>query len=237
MTKPRVLVLISGSGSNLQALIDSVAGKRSPQIPAEICAVISSSPTAYGLTRAKTAGIAAEVHDLQKYYKDIPKEDKDARKQARKKFNVDLAELVLKQKPDLIVCAGWMLILSPSFLNPVSKVNVPIINLHPALPGQFAGIHAIERAWEAGQRGEITKGGLMIHRVIKEVDEGEPLVVKELELKKEETVEEYETRVHENEHIAIIEGTILALKEIEQKSSDKETELPKLESLAISESK
>ncbi|KAK9380899.1 formyl transferase [Kockiozyma suomiensis] len=231
MSKFQILILISGSGSNLQALIDSVAGKRSPQISAEICTVISSSPTAYGLTRAKTANIPTQVHDLQEYYNGIPKEDKDLRKQARKKFNVDLGKIVLEIKPDLIVCAGWMLILSPSFLNPVSEAGIPIINLHPALPGQFDGIRAIERAWEAGQRGEITKGGLMIHRVIKEVDRGKPLVVKELELTKEETLEDYEKRVHENEHIAIIEGTILALEELEEKK----VELPEIESLKLSE--
>ncbi|KAK9355275.1 formyl transferase [Lipomyces doorenjongii] len=212
--KLQILVLISGSGTNLQALIDSVAGKSSPQIDAQIASVISSSPTAYGLTRARNADIPTIVHDLQQYYKDIPKDDKDRRKQMRKTFNVDLAQKVLNIAPDLIVCAGWMLILSPSFLNPISAKGIPIINLHPALPGQFDGINAIERAWEAGQRGVITKGGVMIHRVIKEVDQGEPLVVKELELKKEEDLEEYEDRVHAAEHIAIVEGTILALNEV-----------------------
>ncbi|KAK9360070.1 formyl transferase [Lipomyces starkeyi] len=212
--KLQILVLISGSGTNLQALIDSVAGKSSPQIDAEIASVISSSPTAYGLTRARNADIPTIVHDLQQYYKDVCKDDKDRRRQMRKTFNVDLAQKVLNIAPDLIVCAGWMLILSPSFLNPISAKGIPIINLHPALPGQFDGINAIERAWEAGQRGQITKGGVMIHRVIKEVDQGEPLVVKELELKKEETLEEYEDRVHAAEHIAIVEGTILALNDV-----------------------
>ncbi|KAK9377512.1 formyl transferase [Lipomyces chichibuensis] len=212
--KLQILVLISGSGTNLQALIDSVTGKSSPQIDAELAGVISSSPNAYGLTRARNADIPTLVHDLQQYYKDIPKDDKDRRRQMRKTFNVDLAQKVLNIAPDLIVCAGWMLILSPSFLNPISAKGIPIINLHPALPGQFDGINAIERAWEAGQRGQITKGGVMIHRVIKEVDQGEPLVVKELELRKDETLEEYEDRVHAAEHIAIVEGTILALDEV-----------------------
>lgn len=212
----RITVLISGSGTNLQALIDaSAAGNLGG---AQITEVISSSPTAFGLERAAKSNIPTHVHSLQsaEYFGSLPKTDKAGRKQAREQFNKDLASYILRDnnKPDLIVCAGWMLILSPLFLEPLEQAGVPIINLHPALPGAFAGIHAIERAWEAGQKGEITKAGVMIHKVIIEVDEGEPLVVKELELKKEETVEEYEARVHAIEHIAIVEGTVKALKEL-----------------------
>ena len=215
-TQPkRITVLISGSGTNLQALINaSAAGNLAG---AQITEVISSSPTAFGLERAAKANIPTHVHSLQsaEYFGSIPKTDKAGRKQAREKFNQDLANYILKQnKPDLIVCAGWMLILSPLFLEPLERAQVPIINLHPALPGAFAGINAIHRAWEAGQKGEITKAGVMIHKVIIEVDEGEPLLVKELELKKDETVEEYEQRVHDIEHIAIVEGTVKALKEL-----------------------
>lgn len=217
ISKPKnIIVLISGSGTNLQALIDAAA--KDQLGGGKISLVISSSEDAYGLTRAANSNIPSYVHSLQseKYYGKIPKTDKVARKEARLQFNKDLANYILEQptRPDLIVCAGWMLILAPVFLQPLSEVKIPIINLHPALPGAFAGIHAIERAWEAGQRGEITKGGVMIHKVIVEVDEGEPLIVKEIELKKDETVEEYEDRVHKVEHVAIVEGTIKALNEI-----------------------
>lgn len=215
MTK-KVLVLISGSGTNLQALIDAAAQNKLGD--GQISLVISSSPDAYGLERAKKANIPTYVHSLQsdKYYGKIPKTDKEARKEARKAFNKDLADYILlpENKPDLIVCAGWMLILSPTFLKPLEEAKIPIINLHPALPGAFAGTHAIERAWEAGQKGEITKGGVMIHKVIAQVDEGEPLVVKEIELNKDETVEQYEDRVHKIEHVAIVEGTVKALNEL-----------------------
>lgn len=208
----KILVLISGSGSNLQAIIDAT---KSGQISeGYVSQVISSSSKAYGLTRAQNADIPTYVHDLHgHYYKDIPKEDKGSRKQAREKFNKELAEYILKpeNRPDLIVCAGWMLILSASFLTPLTEQNVPIINLHPALPGAFAGINAIERAYQAGQNGEITKAGVMIHKVIVQVDEGEPLVVKELDLCKDETLDQYTERVHELEHSAIVEGTNKAL--------------------------
>ncbi|CEP24650.1 ADE8 [Cyberlindnera jadinii] len=192
-SKLKILVLISGSGTNLQALIDAVGSKT---IDAEIIRVISSSAEAYGLQRAEKADIPTTVHRLKEYYADIPKGD---RPKARKQFNKDLANIVLygskdgdedeaKEKkhvvPDLIVCAGWMLILSPDFLGPLEDAGVQIINLHPALPGAFDGTHAIERAWKAGQDGEITKGGLMIHKVIQQVDAGEPLLVKEIDIVK-----------------------------------------------------
>lgn len=213
----RITVLISGSGTNLQALIDAAASGNLGG--AQITEVISSSPTAYGLERAAKASIHSHVHTLQspEYFGKVPKTDKAGRAAARAQFNADLAKYILEHpqgKPDLIVCAGWMLILSPLFLEPLEKAGVPIINLHPALPGAFAGIHAIERAWEAGQKGEITKAGVMIHKVITEVDEGEPLIVKELEIKKDETVEQYEERVHAIEHVAIVEGTVKALAEL-----------------------
>ncbi len=253
---PKILVLISGSGSNLQALIDAT---KNGKLPAEISYVISSSPSAYGLIRASNAGIPSYVHTLKTYFKGIPKENKEGRRLAREKFNKDLAEIILEgapkevtqgtkmedqndstlekglekldikentssyTKPDLIVCAGWMLILSPSFLTPLAEKYIPIINLHPALPGAFAGTHAIDRAWQAGQDGTITKAGLMIHKVIVEVDEGDPLIVKELDLIKGETLESYENRVHVLEHIAIVEGANRALVELVKKNDIKES--------------
>lgn len=199
----KIVVLISGSGSNLQALIDA-------KLPADICHVVSSSPTAFGLERASKAGIETSVHALKTYYTGIPKENTEARKAARSKFDADLAAKILAISPDLVVCAGWMLILSPSFLAPLDG-KVPIINLHPALPGQFAGTHAIERSWEAGQRGDVENGGCMIHYVIEEVDMGEPIVVEKVPIIKGESVEDYEVRIHAKEHEAIVKGTLLAL--------------------------
>lgn len=205
MTKD-IIVLISGSGTNLQALIDDA------EIGPRISLVISSSPTAYGLERAQKAGIKTHVHSLASYYGDLAKDAKTERLAARQKFNADLGNYIVAQKDTaLVVCAGWMLILSPKFLEPVEKAQISIINLHPALPGAFAGIRAIERAWEAGQKGELTKGGVMIHYVIAAVDEGEPLVVKELDMKIGESLDEYEDRVHKVEHVAIVEGAKKAL--------------------------
>ena len=108
-----------------------------------------------------------------------------------------------------------MLIVTPSFLDKLAAAKVPIINLHPALPGgmyanflkvrryflmsriEFNGINAIERAYEAFQQGKIKNTGIMIHYVIKEVDEGEPIITKELAFREGETLNEVEGRIHE----------------------------------------
>jgi phosphoribosylglycinamide formyltransferase len=100
-----------------------------------------------------------------------------------------------------------MHILTPDFLNPIASNNIKVINLHPALPGEFAGAGAIERAWQAGREEGLKRTGVMIHEVIAEVDAGEAIVTKEVELKNGETLEELETRMHEVEHGLIVEGT------------------------------
>ncbi|KAG7191889.1 uncharacterized protein KQ657_002678 [Scheffersomyces spartinae] len=222
MSVPNISVLISGSGSNLQALIDAEA---SGVLKGHITQVISSLADAYGLTRASKALIATKVHALKPYYKGTTKDDKEERSLRREKFNSDLANLLIYgsvsgelvegyEAPELVVCAGWMLILSPSILNALKDAGIIIINLHPALPGAFEGTHAIDRAWQAGQDGKIKTGGVMIHYVIAEVDQGEPLVVKEIELLKEDTLEQYEDKVHKVEHIAIVEGSNIVLRNL-----------------------
>lgn len=219
-----ITVLISGSGTNLQALIDAESDGK--LLNGKITQVISSSSTAYGLTRAENSKISTKIHALKDYYKGISKDKTEERKAKREQFNIDLANLLIYgsvdkskedtnyTKPDLIVCAGWMLILAPAVLKPLEEAGITIINLHPALPGAFDGTHAIEGCWKAGQDGEITEGGVMIHKVITEVDRGEPILVKKLELKKDETLEEYEERVHKVEHVAIVEGTNKILEEL-----------------------
>jgi phosphoribosylglycinamide formyltransferase len=88
---------------------------------------------------------------------------------------------------------------------------VPVINLHPALPGQFNGAHAIDEAYQAFQEGKIDKTGIMIHYVILEVDMGEPIVTKEIPMRKGETQDDLEQRIHENEWQLIVQGTQKAI--------------------------
>lgn len=214
----RITVLISGSGSNLQALIDAQAQGLLGN--GTICSVISSSKNAYGLTRASNANIPTKVHSLYKYTKGLSKDDKEGRRLARIQYEIDLAQIVKEDNPDIIVCAGWLLILGKDFLqriNDSTTINIPILNLHPALPGQFDGTtHAIEMAWKKCQElGKPFVAGCMVHYVIEEVDKGEPIVIKELEIVPgKETLEEYEARVHSTEHIAIVEATVKALQSV-----------------------
>jgi phosphoribosylglycinamide formyltransferase len=128
---------------------------------------------------------------------------------AREHYDADLAKIILdlQPRPDLIVCAGWMHIVTPHFLNPIAEAGIKIINLHPALPGEFAGANAIGRAWEAGQKEGLKRTGVMIHEVIAEVDAGEPIVTAEVEIRKSESEKELEDRMHAVEHKLIVEGT------------------------------
>ena len=202
-----IVVLISGSGTNLQALIDAVNNK---SLNARIKLVISNRSKAFGLSRAQKAEIPTTTHIL-KPYKDAQSQDESGIRRAREHYDSDLADVIVSAKPELVVCAGWMHILSPIFLDKLRDAHVGIINLHPALPGQFDGANAIERAWEAGQKGEIIKSGLMVHWLIKEVDMGEPILTQEIEIIKGESLESFEERMHSIEHEIIVKGTEKAL--------------------------
>jgi len=221
-TLPKLLVLISGTGTNLQALIDATLSSP-PKIQARITHVIAnlSQKAKPGLERARKVGIPTSARTLKSYRDQVPQKYVDD-VIARNEYDADLAEYILNgigERPDLIVCAGWMHILAPAFLGPMRLAGIPIINLHPALPGAFNGTHAIERAWKAFQAGEITKTGVMIHYVIEAVDEGEPIVVKEIELKEGESLDALEERIHKVEHQAIVEGTNIALKSLKERNA------------------
>jgi len=130
----KATVLISGEGSNLQALIDASSNVM-PYL--KIIRVISNKAQANGLNRAKNASIPTAYHNLisGKYYKSGEKDQK-VKKVAREKYDADLANLVLKDQPDIVICAGWMHVLTPQFLDPLAEKKIPVINLHPALPGK-----------------------------------------------------------------------------------------------------
>lgn len=184
--KPRLVVLISGSGSNLQAILDACA---SGELRALVVTVISNKPDAYGLTRARAAGVEA-IH--------FPKLENESRRE----YDARLANYVTTKLPDYIVLAGWMRLLSSDFL---SCFPDRVINLHPALPGTFPGTHAIERAFEAYQRREIDHTGVMVHLVPDEgVDNGPVLATEIVPIQPEDTVESLEARVHEVEHRILV---------------------------------
>ncbi|KAL8830767.1 MAG: hypothetical protein Q9191_001244 [Dirinaria sp. TL-2023a] len=209
--------LLTGHGSNLQAIMDACQTGELPS--ANIVRVISNREKAFGLERARNASIPTAYINLLKYKKQHPATDEGIQ-DAREAFFRDVATAVLQDEPDIVVCAGWMLIVTASFLDQLAKAGVPIINLHPALPGQFNGINAIERAYEAFQQGRIKSTGVMIHYVIKEVDEGTPILIKELPMNEGESLSDLETRIHNLEHRAIVEGTKIATSRLQNPTKD-----------------
>ncbi|TIC45916.1 phosphoribosylglycinamide formyltransferase [Wallemia mellicola] len=205
-----IVVLISGSGTNLQAILDSLPHhqsstplplKSSEKLPesVNVKAVISSKSNVYGLERAKgcTPAIPTQVLALKTYMNRNPGS-------TRQDWEVELSGIVNSYEPDLIVLAGFMMILSPTFLNAIH--GKPIINLHPALPGAFDGAHAIERAYDAYKKGEIKNTGCMVHYVIPEVDRGEPIVIAEVPIKEDDSLDSMENRIHETEWKIIVQG-------------------------------
>ncbi len=183
----RLVVLISGFGSNLQAILDACADGK---LPARVVAVFSNKADAYGLERARAAGVPAIA---------FPKQAEED----RRAYDRRLAEAVAHYRPDYVVLAGWMRILTMEFLG---RFPNRVINLHPALPGAFPGTHAIERAYQAWQRGEIERSGVMVHLVPDEnVDAGPVLACEEIPFQAGETLEAFEARVHQVEHRLLVE--------------------------------
>ena len=200
----RLVVLVSGGGSNLQAVMDAISAG---ELHAEILQVIANKAGAYALERADNAGIPTATRRLKPYKNDG---------RGRDQYDLDLAAHIRQLEPDLVVLAGWMHILSAGFLE---TVETQVINLHPALPGAFAGTHAIDRAFEAYQRGEISHSGCMIHDVIPEVDAGQVIVQAVVPITPEDTLETFEERMHQTEHEIIVQ----AIHKIEQTRIEEET--------------
>ncbi|KAL8904696.1 MAG: hypothetical protein Q9207_003089 [Kuettlingeria erythrocarpa] len=195
-------------GTNLQAVIDAI---NSGEIQdAKIVRVISDRAKAFGLQRARDAGIPTACHSMKTFREQHP-EIKDEN-QLRKDYDKALVSRVLKDHPSLVICAGYMRILCPDFLDPLAEAGIPALNLHPALPNAFNGKDAIARAYQEFKDGHISKTGVMVHYVTAEVDAGEPIVIKELDIGKDETCAQLEERMHRLEWLAIVEGTLLAVK-------------------------
>jgi phosphoribosylglycinamide formyltransferase-1 len=183
----RLVVLASGTGSNLQAILDASA---SGDLPVEVVAVISDKDNAYALKRAADAGVPS-VHVGR--HADEERADYDAR----------LADIVAGFAPDLIVLAGWMRVLTTSFLGWFPD---RVINLHPALPGELPGTHSIERAWHEALAGERTRTGVMVHRVPDEgVDDGPVLATVEVPIRLDDTLESLQARIHAAEHLLLVD--------------------------------
>ena len=174
----KVVVLISGEGTNLQALIDTAA---SPDTSFEVVAVFSNRADARGLERARNAGIAAHTLD--------PHEFSD-----RALFDAALAHAIGRYEPGLVVLAGFMRILSPAF---VSCFEGRLINIHPSLLPKFKGLHTHRRVLAEGE----TEHGATVHLVTAELDDGPPLMQYRIGIRPSDTEDTLAARVHKGEYL------------------------------------
>jgi phosphoribosylglycinamide formyltransferase-1 len=182
----RIVVLISGSGTNLQQLIETV---HAPRGDAEIVLVVSSRAAARGVERAAAAGIPTRIVTRD------PDADRTARDHA-------LADIVAAARPDLVVLAGWMSILTGAFLD---RFPNRVINLHPSLLPAFPGMHAIDEALAWGVRWT----GVTVHYAEEEVDGGPPILQEPVPVHFGDTSESLAARIHAAEHRLLPEAVRL----------------------------
>ena len=187
----RLVVLISGTGSNLQAILDAC---RDGVLDAGVQLVVASRADAPGLLRAQKAGVPTAC---------LSRKELLASGGSREDFDRQLADLVQSARPDRVVLAGWMLLVGPSFLD---RFDGCVLNLHPALPGAFAGTEAIARAWQAFGRGEVSHTGVMVHRVVPEMDAGPVVASATVPIYAADSLADLEARVHQTEHGLLIEA-------------------------------
>ena len=178
MAQKSIVILISGSGTNLQAIIDAVADG---QINASISAVISNRADAKGLDRARQQHIKAVIIDQNAYHD-------------RASYDQALISEIDKYKPDLIVLAGFMRILSEEF---ISHFNNIILNIHPSLLPEFKGLHTHRRALEASKKTH----GASVHFVSNELDSGPVVIQAEVPVLATDTEGSLAERVLQQEHV------------------------------------
>lgn len=175
--KKKIVVLISGSGSNFQAILDHC---QQGSIQGQIVAVISNRADAFGLTRAELAGIPGHYIDHKGF-------------DTRVEFDTALIEQIDAYQPDLVVLAGFMRILSPEF---VRHYSGRLFNIHPSLLPRYKGLNTHERVLEAGD----PEHGCTVHFVTEELDGGPLVIQAKTPVSTSDTMDSLQTRVHALEH-------------------------------------
>ena len=182
----RLVVLLSGSGSNLQAILDACLqgqgqGKgQAPAIAARVVGVLSNKADAFGLTRAQQAGVDTAVLA----HGNFP--DRDS-------FDAAMADIIDAWQPDVVVLAGFMRILSAGF---VTRYSGRLLNIHPSLLPKYKGLHTHQRALDAGD----SEHGCSVHFVTPELDGGPVIAQAVVGVKADDTAESLAARVHVAEH-------------------------------------
>lgn len=176
-TPLKIGVLISGSGSNLQAIIDHI---QQGLLAAEIVLVISSRPDAYGLERAKKAGIPTLALNREVYKDTVA-------------ANQQIADALVEAGAEYVIMAGYMRKVTEEVLNAFPD---KVVNLHPALLPSFKGAHAIEDAFIFG----VKMTGITVHFANEDYDKGPIIAQRAVEVRETDTLETLEERIHEAEH-------------------------------------
>jgi phosphoribosylglycinamide formyltransferase-1 len=171
-----IVVLISGNGSNLQAIIDDISQQK---INGKIAAVIANQETAYGLTRAKDAGIPAVFIDHKSFA-------------SRQEYDVKMVECINEFSPSLIVLAGFMRILTPAF---VEHFKGRMLNIHPSLLPKYKGLDTHQRAINAGDK----EHGASVHFVTPELDGGPVVLQSKVPVFEQQNAQELADRVQQQE--------------------------------------
>lgn len=199
--KPKISVFISGSGTNLQQIIDGV---KKGDIDGKIISVVSNKPDAYGLIRASQHKVPTVVLPSQGVLKDP---------QRRKEYEERLIEEIKNNPPDVIVLAGWMVVLGDGYLQKMQELEIPVINLHPALLTRdntdtiftsrgeipvIRGTHAIQDAYNLG----LPVSGVTVHQVVSGIqyDVGPVILTEEVRRIDGESPEQWEQRIHQAEY-------------------------------------
>lgn len=174
----KIGVLLSGSGTNLQAIMDAI---RNDGLPAEIVHVVSSRPDAYGIKRAEDAGLEVTVLNRDIYADPIA-------------ADTLITEKLKSAGAEYVVMAGYMRKVTPVLLDAFPN---KVLNLHPALLPSFQGAHAIQDAWDAGVK--IT--GVTVHLANEEYDKGPIIAQEPVRVEENMTIDELEANIHSVEHI------------------------------------
>ena len=177
-SKLRLVVLISGGGTNLQSILDAIDKE---SLDAEVAAVISNQAEAGGLERARRHGVPA-IHIQRSGFS------------SRTRFDSALADEILRYQPDIIVLAGFMHVLGVDF---VTEFSGKIVNIHPSLLPKFRGLDTHTRALQAGE----TVHGATVHYVTPELDDGPIIIQAEVRVFEDDTPESLQQRVLEQEHV------------------------------------
>ena len=173
----RIVVLISGNGSNLQAIID---GCHNGSISGEVVAVVSNRPDVFGLQRAADSDISQQVVDHKLYA-------------TREDYDKKLQQVIDQYQPDLVVLAGFMRILTAEFVN---HFQGRILNIHPSLLPKYQGLNTHQRAIDAGDE----EHGVSVHFVTEELDGGPVILQAKVPVFKNDLSDDLAARVHQQEH-------------------------------------